>query len=343
MSRPFIPLLFLSFSLFLNAQQRCGTDYYMHELKKNNLEYAKARKKVNTETENWIANNPNYDLNSIITIPVVVHVVWNTNQENISDNQIFSQIDVLNADYRRTNIDAINTPNVWQAIAADCEIEFCLATIDPNGNPTTGITRTQTSQTSFSMNGDNMKSSSSGGIDAWPTNQYLNIWVCDLTGGVLGYATLPSSFSNPNDGVVIGYRYFGTSGTVQPPYNKGRTTTHEVGHWLNLEHVWGFGNCGNDYVSDTPKQEEENYSFAQFSEFANSDWFELRPIRVTSWDNNNGGFELYFGTFESNPCNCNRLLIKSDGYVKDTAAIPANPPQSNFDTDVLIFISCIKN
>ncbi len=270
MSRPFIPLLFLSFSLFLNAQQRCGTDYYMHELQKNNLEYTKARKKVNTETENWIANNPNYDLNSIITIPVVVHVVWNTNQENISDNQIFSQIDVLNADYRRTNIDAINTPNVWQAIAADCEIEFCLATIDPNGNPTTGITRTQTSQTSFSMNGDNMKSSSSGGIDAWPTNQYLNIWVCDLTGGVLGYATLPSSFSNPNDGVVIGYRYFGTIGTVQPPYNKGRTTTHEVGHWLNLEHVWGFGNCGNDYVSDTPKQEEENYSCPSFPANANS-------------------------------------------------------------------------
>ena len=133
------------------------------------------------QTKEWINNNSKSS-NSIITIPVVVHVVWNTNAENISDAQIFSQIDVLNADYRRTNSDASNTPTVWQNIAADCEIDFCLATVDPNGAFTTGITRTQTSQTSFSISNSNMKSTSSGGIDPWPQDYYLNIWVCDLGG-----------------------------------------------------------------------------------------------------------------------------------------------------------------
>ena len=102
----------------------------------------------------WIKDNPNHSEKTIITIPVVVHVVWNTTTENISDAQIFSQITVLNEDFRRDNITAINTPSVWQGIAADCEIEFCLADTDPNGNPTTGITRTQTPETSFSMNDD---------------------------------------------------------------------------------------------------------------------------------------------------------------------------------------------
>ena len=185
--------------------------------------------------------------------------------------QIFSQIDILNQDYRRTNIDAINTPNVWNSIAADTEIEFCLMNTDPNGNFTNGITRTQTSQTSFSIQNDDMKSSSSGGIDPWPQDDYLNIWVCDLSGGILGYATPPSGFNNPNDGVVVGYRYFGNTGVVQSPYNKGRTTTHEVGHWLNLDHVWGsFGNCGNDNVNDTPIQEEANYSCPSFPHNPNS-------------------------------------------------------------------------
>ena len=149
--RKIITILCSLLSSLVFSQEKCGTELYTNYLKENYPEYRFSREKVNAETANWIANNPNYHSKSIITIPVVVHVVWNTNQENISDNQIFSQIDVLNNDYRRGNIDAINTPAVWQGIAADCEIEFCLATIDPNGNPTTGITRTQTSQTSFSM------------------------------------------------------------------------------------------------------------------------------------------------------------------------------------------------
>ena len=252
------------------GQNRCSTDEYVDILEKEFPLYKELRSKVNIQTNRWIESNYNNNSKSIITIPVVVHVVWNTSAENISDQQIFSQIDVLNADYRRTNVDAIMTPSVWQGIAADTEIEFCLATVDPNGAFTSGITRTQTSQTSFSIQTNAMKSTSSGGIDPWDQDKYLNIWVCDLSGGILGYATPPSSFNNPYDGVVVGYRYFGTLGTVQAPYNKGRTCTHEVGHWLNLDHTWGSGTCGNDNVNDTPLQEEANYSCPAFPHNANS-------------------------------------------------------------------------
>ena len=266
----FLSFIFtISFTTF--AQERCSTNEHVEILNKKYPEYEQQRKKVNLETKNWIENYYFSNSKSIITIPVVVHVVWNTSAENISDQQVISQIDVLNADFRRTNIDAIMTPNVWQGIAADTEIDFCLATVDPNGALTTGITRTQTSQTSFSIQTDNMKSTASGGIDPWDQDKYLNIWVCDLSGGILGYATPPSNFNNPDDGVVIGYRYFGTTGSVQAPYNKGRTCTHEVGHWLNLDHVWGNGgNCGNDNVNDTPTQEEENYNCPAFPHNANS-------------------------------------------------------------------------
>ncbi|MAR40234.1 MAG: hypothetical protein CMD22_06200 [Flavobacteriales bacterium] len=275
MKKSFIILLCIASPLFNYSQthshlnEKCGTEKITEILEKKYPEYKKQRSNVNKQTENWL-NKFSHQTKSIITIPVVVHVVWNTNQQNISDAQINSQIDVLNDDYRRTNIDAINTPSLWNSIASDTEIEFCLANTDPNGSVTTGITRTQTSETSFSIQNDGMKSNASGGIDPWPQDDYLNIWVCNLTGGILGYATPPSSFNNPSDGVVVGYRYFGTIGSVQAPYNKGRTTTHEVGHWLNLDHVWGSGNCGNDNVNDTPTQEEANYSCPSFPHNPNS-------------------------------------------------------------------------
>ena len=277
MKKSLLSILVIIFPLIIKSQdnthihdEKCGTEKITKILEEKYPEYKQERSKVNIQTENWLSEHTDKK-NSIITIPVVVHVVWNTNQQNISDAQINSQIDVLNEDYRRTNIDAINTPQVWSSISADTEIEFCLASVDPNGVFTTGITRTQTSQSSFTIQNDGMKSSASGGIDPWPQEDYLNIWVCNLSGGILGYATPPSGFNNPSDGVVVGYRYFGTTGVVQSPYNKGRTTTHEVGHWLNLDHVWGsFGNCGNDNVNDTPTQEEANYSCPGFPHNPNS-------------------------------------------------------------------------
>ena len=260
-------LLLVTLNLLATAQERCGTVAHTKSMIENNPEYAAARAKVNAQTNEWINNNPDLNQKVTIHIPVVVHVVWNTNQENISDSQIESQIDILNADFNRTNVDKINTPSVWQSIAADCDIEFCLAKVDPNGNTTTGITRTQTTYTSFTMNND-VKETANGGIDAWDNDRYLNIWVCDLGSGLLGYATPPSNWIGSTDGVVIGYKYFGNSNFA--PYNKGRTATHEVGHWLNLEHVWGDNFCGNDQVSDTPSQEQENYSCPSFPYNANS-------------------------------------------------------------------------
>ncbi|NNF36434.1 MAG: zinc metalloprotease [Saprospiraceae bacterium] len=196
---------------------------------------------------------------SVITIPVVVHVVYNTATENISDAQIQSQIDILNEDFRRLNADASNTPIEFQGVAADAEIEFCLATVAPNGAPTNGITRTQTTITSFGTN-DQVKYTSSGGKDAWPSDEYLNVWVCDITGGILGYAQFPGGDA-ATDGVVNDYAYFGNIGTATPPFDLGRTMTHEVGHWLNLRHIWGDGGCGvDDFVSDTPTAGGPNYT-----------------------------------------------------------------------------------
>jgi hypothetical protein len=163
----------------------------------------------------------------------------------------------LNKDFRRLNSDANNT---WPQ-AADVQVEFCLASIDPAGNSTSGITRTPTSTTAFGTN-DQMKFTSSGGKDAWPTASYLNIWVCDISGGILGYAQFPGG-SATTDGVVVDYQYFGTTGTATAPFNLGRTATHEVGHWLNLRHIWGDGGCTvDDFVNDTPVSDAPNFGCA---------------------------------------------------------------------------------
>jgi len=285
-------LVLASISLIASAQERCGTETHTKNLMSNNANYATARDKVNTQTEKWIENHSNHSEKTIITIPVVVHVVWKTNTHNISDAQIQSQIDVLNEDYRRTNVDKINTPNVWQTIAADTEIEFCLAATDPNGNPSTGIERTQTTHGKFGMDSD-IHTSSAGGADDWPNDDYLNIWVCNIQSGLLGYASPPSNWVGDGDGLVIGYQYFGRTGTLQSPYHKGRTATHEIGHWLNLDHVWGgWGSCGNDQVADTPQQETENYSCPPFP---------LHP-NACSTTNANGDMFMNYMDYTNDAC-----------------------------------------
>jgi len=268
MLKKIFTLILVVSTLSVNAQERCGTEAITKHMMEKYPEYKSAREKVNMQTEKWIKDHPNHNEKSIITIPVVVHVVWKTSTQNISDTQIQSQIDALNQDYRRTNIDVVNTPSVWQGIAADCEIQFCLAITDPNGQPTNGINRVETTHGQFGMDND-IHTSSAGGADDWPNNDYLNIWVCNLGSGLLGYATPPSNWIGDGDGLVIGYNYFGTIGTLQAPYNKGRTATHEIGHWLNLDHIWGggWGSSGcnsDDDVTDTPNQEEENYNCPGF-------------------------------------------------------------------------------
>ena len=192
-----------------------------------------------------------------ITIPVVVHILYNNNAENISDAQIQSELKVLNNDYQKLNADTANIPSYYSSLAANTGFRFMLAGIDTNGNVTTGIVRKHTNVSVFSIT-DNMKSSATGGDDAWDRNRYLNIWVCNLENGVLGYSSVVGGPAQ-TDGVVVLYTAFGTTGAARAPFNLGRTCTHEIGHWLNMIHVWGDADCGDDKVADTPPQSQATY------------------------------------------------------------------------------------
>jgi hypothetical protein len=200
-------------------------------------------------------------------ITVVVHVVHNpaSPAEKISVAQVKSQIAVLNRDYRATNPDKSTTPAVFSGLVADPTIEFGLATKDPDGSATPGITYTETDQTSFSDRDNPVKSTVKGGIDSWNTKKYLNIWVCTLRDGLLGYAQFPGG-PVKTDGVVILNTAFGTNGSATAPYNLGRSAIHEIGHFLNLRHIWGdMPNCdGDDLVDDTPGAESPNFGKPTF-------------------------------------------------------------------------------
>ncbi len=248
-------LLFIT-SIGFSQHRNCGTMEHLQMQESIDQKRLDKLQRIERHTQGVLANTQRM-VDGVITIPVVFHVVYNGAAENISDAQINSQMTVINDDFRRTNSDANNT---WSQ-AADTEIQFCLASVDPNGQPTTGITRTSTTRTSFGTN-DAVKSTSTGGVNAWPADQYLNIWICDIGGGILGYAQFPGG--NPaTDGVVNDYRYTGTVGAATAPFDLGRTLTHEIGHYLNLRHIWGDGNCNaDDFVTDTPASDGANYGCA---------------------------------------------------------------------------------
>jgi hypothetical protein len=285
----------LAFSLFSEAQvQKCGSQLDIQQLQSTNRERYDRFMDLEKHTQDYIKslseNNPDNILsnpNATIIIPVVVHVLDNGNPigvgGNISVAQIQSQIDVLNEDFRKLNADRVNTPSAFQPVASDVNFEFRLACIDPNGNATNGITRTLTNigtfyplphynpQTqSYDEVAIGIKYTSQGGKDAWPTNKYLNIWVCDIH-PIIGYSQYPSDYTlKPNtDGIVVDYAYFGRVGNLATFYDKGRTASHEIGHWLNLLHLWGDAVCGNDFVDDTPQQREENFACPSFPDFSN--------------------------------------------------------------------------
>ncbi len=208
---------------------------------------------------------------TVVRIPVVVHVIYHATQDNLGIEQIQSQIAALNRDFRFQNADRIDIPAAFAPFAIDTLIEFALAVRDPQGNPTAGVTRTQTSKVSFPYDPsdphateklDSMIKFNEFGKSAWPRDSYLNLWTCRITGGLLGYAQFPGGPAS-TDGVVISNTAFGTGGIAVPPYNLGRTAVHEVGHWLNLLHIWGDdrGGCGSsDNVDDTPNHGDSNGS-----------------------------------------------------------------------------------
>jgi len=252
----------LTTSIFFAQERNCSSMENLEYRMQQDPGLAQRMANIEAFTKQKIANTSAQEKinGAVISIPVVIHVIYNSAKtvENISTAQIQSQIDVINEDFRRTNSDANNT---WSQ-AADTQIEFCLATVDPNGNATTGITRKSSSKVSWGT-ADAMKKSSQGGVNPWDTSQYLNMWVCNIGGGILGYAQFPGG-SASTDGVVMSPQYFGSSAKgsgfyLSAPFDLGRTTTHEIGHFLNLRHIWGDGACGtDDFVADTPESDASN-------------------------------------------------------------------------------------
>ncbi|MGV9004173.1 M43 family zinc metalloprotease [Flavobacterium sp.] len=262
-----LALLLLS-AFFVTAQKTCHTTEKMLELIQNNPEF----ELHNQETMDFIRNPKNASptlnrsVNAVYTLPVVVHVLYKNGSQNISDAQILSQIGILNADYRKMNLDFNSVvPTAFRPLGADFELAFCMASRKPDGTATNGIERKSVAS-SFVFEDQYY---TAAGLPVWDPTKYLNIWVGRFTdNSLLGFAYLPSivgtSYAN-RDGLCIGDQFFGNTGTAQAPYNKGRTATHEIGHYFGLDHPWGDGSCsGDDGVADTPATNDAYYDCVSF-------------------------------------------------------------------------------
>jgi hypothetical protein len=235
------------------TQRNCPSPELLEEQLQRDPGMRDRRKAFEESTRNFVLNKESLRLvNGVLEIPVVVNVIYRTATENISDAQIQSQIAVLNEDFGNTNADRTKVPLEFQDEQTVVGFRFVLE----------GINRRSSNTRSWSITTDDMKRSSTGGINPTDPTKNLNIWVVNKMsyrgGSILGYAQFPGG-PLATDGVVIGYNYFGRTGTVSAPFNKGRTATHEVGHWMNLNHIWGDATCGNDNVGDTPPHNAPNY------------------------------------------------------------------------------------
>ena len=195
-------------------------------------------------------------VNGKVQIPVVVNVLYRTTAQNISNAQIQTQIDVLNKDFNALNSDFGSVPALFSGVKANVGISFVLDQ----------VIRKSTTKTSWGTN-DAMKKVAQGGIAPTSPTTKLNLWSCAIGGGILGYAQFPGG-SSATDGVVIDSKYFGLSGSANAPFNLGRTGTHEVGHWMNLRHIWGDATCGSDLVSDTPTHNTANYGVPAYPHYS---------------------------------------------------------------------------
>jgi hypothetical protein len=219
-------------------------------------------------TQRYVSGDVNASLSTdTIRIPVVFNVLYRTAAENVSDAQLKSQIDVLNQDFQGYNSDVKNIPAIFSSVKAGfIPVKFVLSS----------VVRKSTTLTSWTSN-DNMKSSAKGGISPTTPTTKLNIWVCTLGGGLLGYAQFPGG-RTATDGVVLLNTATGKVGTARAPYGLGRTATHEVGHWLNLRHIWGDANCGTDNVGDTPQHNASNSGCPSYPHYSTCNG---KPIEMT--------------------------------------------------------------
>lgn len=312
-------IIFLLNGFVLNAQRICASDEYIKQHPAAMLRGG--QESSGTSGRDTVPNE-------VINIPVVVHIIHNLPGSNISDEQVQSQIDALNKDFRLLNADAPNIPAAFRGRAADCRINFCLAKVAPGGYSTSGIVRKYTSKTYFNAT-DDMKFSAKGGANAWDNRKYLNIWVCNLPSRLLGYATPPGTDA-ALDGLVISPSAFGTTSNLAAPFNKGRTATHEIGHWLGLKHIWGDADCGSDDVDDTPPQYNRNYYCPTFPRISlcsidgNGDMF-MNYMDVTNdacmYMFTNGQKKKMRGQFASG--NTRNSLLSS--YVCDASLATAGP------------------
>lgn len=229
------------------TQRHCAADDVLKAQIKADPSLRQRMDAIEDFTQRVSANPQQYRLvNGIIEIPVVFNVLYKTSAQNVSLTQLQSQIDVLNEDYSATNADYNLTSTYNSVKSGNIGVRFVLDAVN----------RRSTTKTSWSTN-DAMKKSAKGIAPTSPTTK-LNIWVCNMGGGILGYAQFPGG-NSATDGVVLDDNATGRTGTAAAPFNKGRTATHEVGHWMNLRHIWGDATCGNDQVGDTPTHNTANY------------------------------------------------------------------------------------
>ncbi len=238
------------------AKRTCVSHEVLERQLKENPSLALKMNEIEAFTENAIQQGRL--VNGKIEIPVVFNVLYRTAAENISNAQLQSQLDVLNADFNAANADFNQVPTLFSGVKANVGITFVLDQ----------VIRKSTTKTSWGTR-DTMKKAKQGGINPTSPTTKLNFWVCTIGGGILGYAQFPGG-SSATDGVVVDSKYVGVtsnSGSAYP-YNLGRTATHEVGHWLNLRHIWGDTTCGSDLVADTPTHNTANYGVPTYPHYS---------------------------------------------------------------------------
>ncbi len=290
-------LLPLAFSSFGQEGFNCSShDMFLREAGRN-PEFVKQQQRLENETQQLLSAKSQAS-SATYVIPVVFHIIYTTSAGNISSAQIINQIQILNSEFKRLQTDTVLTPAPFKALAAPFDVEFRLATIDPNGKCTNGINRVYSSLTTCSYNQDDVKA-----LSYWPSNKYLNIWIVQsmhysgsMTCNGGGYATFPGGIATL-DGINIRGDLISNIGTAATNSSwgnfKGRYLIHELGHWFNLRHIWGDAPCGDDLVSDTPTAMTDNSGCPTFPH---------NPFSSCNGSNGNGEMFTDYMDYTNGPC-----------------------------------------